>query len=91
METLFIFNLTIFAVGTSYVEGIKYGQQAQRALANISMATAFALFVVIICYHLFKFVLSKTSIWPKMTERMNSDQERLRRTKYAKKQRKERR
>ena len=56
LETLFLLNLTIFAIGVLYVGSIKYGQQA---LANVSMAIAFALFVVIICYHLYKYILVK--------------------------------
>ena len=85
LEVLFLLNLTIFAIGTLYVGGTKYEQQA---LANVSMATTFTLFVVIICFHLYKFILSKTSIWPKLTvlvKRTNNDQGRLRRAKCAKK------
>ena len=44
LEMLFLLNVTVFALGVSYARGINHGQ---RALANVSMATAFALFVII--------------------------------------------
>ena len=61
LETLSLSNLIILAIST---RGIKYRDQI---LASISMAIAFTLFVVIISYHFYKYILVKTSIWPKVT------------------------
>ena len=69
LETLFLFNLTIFAAGISFMRDIKYGHQT---LANTSMAIAFALFVIIISYHFYKYILAKSSIWPKLMDSLKN-------------------
>ena len=57
LETLFLLNVAFLASGTSYVSGTN---GKQMILANISMAVAFSLFVVMICYHSYKFVLKSS-------------------------------
>ena len=59
IETLFLFNLTILAYGTSYVREIKGNQ---FILANFSMFIAFILFLTIVCFHTHKYVLKKTNV-----------------------------
>ncbi len=63
IETLFLFNLTILAYGTSYVREIKGNQYI---LANFSMSIAFILFLTIVCFHTHKYVLKKTNVWLKV-------------------------
>ena len=53
IETLFLFNLTILAYGTSYVREIKGNQYI---LANFSMSIVFILFLTIVCFHTHKYV-----------------------------------
>ena len=48
-----------------YVNGIKQGHQT---LANTSMAISFALFMIIISYHFYKYILAKSSTWPKLMD-----------------------
>ena len=69
LETLFLVNLTTFAAGVLYLRDNRYGIQT---IANISMAVAFTLFVTMIIYHFYKYVLAKTSIWPKITGNLKS-------------------
>ena len=63
LDDFFLSNLAIFAYGTSCI-GFSIGRQ--QTLACISMAITFALFVMIISYHFYRYMLSKTNIWPKL-------------------------
>ena len=63
LEDLFLLNLAIFTYCVFYAGDDIH---RRRALANVSMAIAFVLFVIIMCHHFFKYILAKTSIWPKM-------------------------
>ncbi len=65
LEVLFLLNLGILSIGTSYV--VETHQQ-QETLANVSMSIAFILFVTIISYHSHHFILKKTKIWLKIKE-----------------------
>ncbi len=65
LEVLFLLNLGILSIGTSYV--VETHQQ-QEILANVSMSIAFILFVTIISYHSHHFILKKTKIWLKIKE-----------------------
>ena len=69
LETLFLINLAIFTNGTFYAKGLKYGHQT---LANISMAISFTLFIMIICYHSYKYMISNTRVWLKLTMKIRS-------------------
>ena len=69
LETLFLVNLTTFAAGVLYVRDNRYGIQT---IAYMSMAVAFTLFVTMISYHFYKYVLAKTSIWPKITDNLKN-------------------
>ena len=63
LDNFFLSNLAIFANGTSCVV---FSTHRQQTLACISMAITFALFVMIISYHFYRYILSKTNIWPKL-------------------------
>ncbi len=65
LETLFLLNLGILSIGTSYV--VETHQQ-QETLTIVSMSIAFILFVTIISYHFHHFILKKTKIWLKIKE-----------------------
>ena len=69
LEALFLVNLASFAAGVFYVRDNRYRIQI---IANISMAVASTLFVTMISYHFYKYVLAKTSIWPKITDNLKN-------------------
>ncbi|XP_064390017.1 uncharacterized protein LOC135337926 [Halichondria panicea] len=62
LEALFLLNLGILSIGTSYV----VETQQQDTLTNVSMSIAFILFVIIISYHFYHFILKSTKIWLKI-------------------------
>ncbi len=64
LEALFLLNLGILSLGTSYV--VETHQQ-QETLTNVSMSIAFILFVTIISYHFHHFIL-KNKIWLKIKQ-----------------------
>ncbi|XP_064389142.1 uncharacterized protein LOC135337173 [Halichondria panicea] len=68
-EALFLLNLGILSIGTSYVVET---QQQQETLANVSMSIAFIIFVTIIIYHSHHFILKKTKTWLKIKELVKS-------------------
>ena len=68
LEALFLLNLGVLSIGTSYV--VQTHQQ-QETLAFVSMSIAFILFVIIISYHFHHFILKKTKIWLKIKEVVN--------------------
>ncbi|XP_064389809.1 uncharacterized protein LOC135337762 [Halichondria panicea] len=59
LETLFFLNLAILAYGTLYIGNIN---ESQNIISNISMAVAFILFVVIVCYHCYEYMLKKVPV-----------------------------
>ena len=59
LETLFFLNLAILAYGTFYIGNIN---ENQVIISNISIAVAFILFVVIVCYHCYKYMLKKVPV-----------------------------
>ena len=65
LETLFLTNIDILAVATYYTI-VTNGNQL--ALANISMAISFILFLVILGYHFYKYILKGTQVWNKLTQ-----------------------
>ncbi|XP_064388865.1 uncharacterized protein LOC135336917 [Halichondria panicea] len=65
LEALFLLNLGILSIGTSYV--VETHQQ-QETLTIVSMPIAFILFVIIISYHFHHFILKNTKIWLKIKE-----------------------
>ena len=69
LETLFLLNLAVLTIGTFYAKGLKYSHQT---LANISMAVSFTLFMMIICYHSYKYMISNTRMWLKLTVKLSS-------------------
>ena len=69
LETLFLLNLAVLTNGTFYVKGLRYRHQT---LANVSMAISFTFFMMIICYHSYKHMISNTSIWLKLTVKLSS-------------------
>ena len=69
LETLFLLNLAILTNGTFYAKGLRYHYQT---LANVSMAISFTLFMMIICYHCYKYMISKTRMWLKLTVKISS-------------------
>ena len=69
LETLFLLNLVVLTNGTFYVKGLRYRHQT---LANISMAISFTLFMMIICYHSYKHMISNTRMWLKLTVKISS-------------------
>ena len=68
LETLFLFNLTTFAVAVSYVRDVKHGHHTS---AYISMAVSFTLSVITVGFHSHKYVVAKTRIWPMVSMFMN--------------------
>ncbi|XP_064396684.1 uncharacterized protein LOC135343644 [Halichondria panicea] len=60
LETLYLFNVTILSNGAFIV---KDTTKDQSALANMSMAISFTLFVITLCYHFYQFVLKKSNTW----------------------------
>ena len=68
LETLFLFNLTTFAVAVSYVRDVKHGH---HILAYISMAVSFTLFVITVGFQSHKYVVANTRIWPMVSMFMN--------------------
>ena len=68
LETLFLLNLAVFAYGRFYLGDIMNGQQT---LATLSTTFAFILFLVIICFHIYQYILLKMSIWPVVTYLMS--------------------
>ena len=68
LEALFLLNLGILSIGTSYV--VETHQQ-QETLVFVSMSIAFIFFVIIISYHFHHFILKKTKIWLKIKEVVN--------------------
>ena len=69
LETLFLVNLSTFAAVVLYVRD---NRNENQTIANMSIAVAFTLFVTMISYHLYKYVLAKTSIWPKITDSLKN-------------------
>ena len=69
LETIFLLNLAILTNGTFYAKGLKYSHQT---LANISMAMSVTLFMIIICYHSYKYMISNTRMWLKLTVKLSS-------------------
>ena len=69
LETLYLFNLALLAFGTSYVKDTKSNQSA---LANISMAISFTLFVITLSYHFYRFILKKNDKWLKMKDTLKN-------------------
>ena len=65
LENLYLLNVAILAFGTSYV---KDTNKDQSALANISMAISFILFVTTLSYHFYQFVLKKSNTWLKIED-----------------------
>ena len=63
LETLYLLNITILAMGSSYINETK---KDQSALANISMAISFIIFVITLSYHFYQFVLKKSNTWLKV-------------------------
>ena len=61
LNYLFLSNLAIFTYGILFVGSKAHRQQI---LAYISLATALALFVTIVCFHFHLFLLAKTNTWP---------------------------
>ena len=59
LETLFFLNLAILAYGTLYIGNIN---ESQVIISNISMAVAFILFVVIVCYHCYEYILKTVPV-----------------------------
>ncbi|XP_064388740.1 uncharacterized protein LOC135336804 [Halichondria panicea] len=59
LETLFFLNLAILAYGTLYIGNIN---ESQVIISNISMAVAFILFVVIVCYHCYEYMLKTVPV-----------------------------
>ena len=55
LENTFLLNLNILAVGTLYVKATET-RNVTTILANISMGISTALFLIIICYHSYKYV-----------------------------------
>ena len=69
LETLFLLNLAVLTNGTFYAKGLRYHHQT---LANVSMAISFTLFMMIICYHCYKYMISNTRMWLKLTVKISS-------------------
>ena len=69
LETIFLLNLAVLTNGTFYAKGLRYRHQT---LANISMAISFTLFMMIICYHCYKYMISNTRMWLKLTVKISS-------------------
>ena len=69
LETLFLLNLAVLTNGTFYAKGLRYRHQT---LANVSMAISFILFMMIICYHCYKYMISNTRMWLKLTVKISS-------------------
>ncbi|XP_064388872.1 probable outer membrane protein PmpB [Halichondria panicea] len=65
LEALFLLNLGILSIGTSYVVETRLQQET---LTIVSMSIAFILFVTIISYHFHHFILNNTKIWLKIKE-----------------------
>ena len=60
LETFFLLTLIFLSYGTSYIGN---DGEEQRTLANVCMAVAFILFVVIVYYHFHKFIMKTTKTW----------------------------
>ncbi len=69
LESLYLLNVVILAVGTSYVKDTK---KDQSALANTSMAISFTLFVITLYYHFHQFLLKKSNTWLKIEDTMRN-------------------
>ena len=87
LENLYLLNVAILAFGTSYV---KDTNKDQSALANISMAISFIIFVTTLSYHFYQFVLKKSNTWLKIENTIRNlgagaADMRLRRAKNARK------
>ena len=67
LETLFLTNLVILAIATLY-NIIRETNQNQLALANTSMAISLILFLVILGYHVYKYILKDTQAWTKVIQ-----------------------
>ncbi|XP_064389209.1 uncharacterized protein LOC135337245 [Halichondria panicea] len=65
LEIIFLLNLGILSIGTSYI--VETHQQ-QETLTIVSMSIAFILFVTIISYHFHHFILKKTKTWLKIKQ-----------------------
>ena len=65
LETLFLTNIVILAISTSYVSETS---KNQLALVNISMAISFILFLVILGFHFYKYILEGTRVWARVTQ-----------------------
>ena len=67
LETLFLTNVAILAIATLY-NIIREMKENQLALANTSMAISFLLFLIILGYHLYKYILKGTRVWARVTQ-----------------------
>ena len=64
LDTSFLINLMFLSVSTYHV---RESNGNQVALASISMSIAFMTFLVLLCYHFYKYVLEKRRAWKKLT------------------------
>ena len=64
LHTSFLINLMFLSVSTYHV---RESNGNQVALASISMSIAFMTFLVILCYHFYKYVLENRRAWKKLT------------------------
>ena len=67
LETLFLTNVAILAIATLY-NIIREINENQLALANMSMAISFILFLIILGYHFYKHILKGTRVWARVTQ-----------------------
>ena len=70
LETLFLTNIVILAIATYHIIMIKVSErnENQLALANMSTAISFILFLLIIGYHFYKYILKGTQVWARVTQ-----------------------
>ena len=66
LETLFLTNIAILAIATLY--NIRETNVNQLALANTSMAISFILFLIILGCHFYKYILTGTRVWARVTQ-----------------------
>ena len=65
LETLFLTNLVILSIATYH---IRETNENQLALAYTSMAISFILFLIILSYHLYKYILKRKPFWARVTQ-----------------------
>ena len=65
IETIFLFNLIFLAFGKLYTKASESAEHTAAILANVSIGISACLFLMLVCYHSFKYVYLQSQFYRK--------------------------